>query len=366
MRITFLSWRDTGHPDGGGSEVYVETIAAGLAQQGHEIQIRCAAYPDAPGSESRDGYRVVRRGHRLTVYPLALLWLLGREGRSQDVVVDVVNGLAFFSPLVRRKGVVALVHHVHREQWHIIYPGLAGRLGWFVEGTVTRRLYRRVPHVTVSEASRTDLVRLRNPPNRISVVRNGTSPTPDGRLPRSATPRLVVLSRLVPHKQIEDAIDVASDLRAGGIRVELDLIGDGWWADQIDDHIRARGASSFIHRHGHVDEQSKADLLGRAWLMLLPSVKEGWGQAVMEAACQGTPALAYRSAGGVTESIDDPDSGWLVNDLAEMSQLVGLLMSNRNELAARGARARARSATFDWAASTEAFEGVCRRAAQLP
>ena len=36
--------------------------------------------------------------------------------------------------------------------------------------------------------------------------------------------------------------------------------------------------------------------------MLLPSVKEGWGLAVMEAAAQGTPTIAYRSAGGVAES----------------------------------------------------------------
>ena len=33
MTVIFLVWRDTSHPDGGGSEVFVERISAELAQQ---------------------------------------------------------------------------------------------------------------------------------------------------------------------------------------------------------------------------------------------------------------------------------------------------------------------------------------------
>ena len=40
-----------------------------------------------------------------------------------------------------------------------------------------------------------------------------------------------------------------------------------------------------------------------------PSVKEGWGLAVMEAAAQGTPTIAYRSAGGVAESVVHGETG---------------------------------------------------------
>ncbi len=67
----------------------------------------------------------MRRGGRLTVYPRALAWLAAPPPRTSTSVVDVVNGLPFGAPLVRRRGVVALVHHVHARQWQIIYPGLA-------------------------------------------------------------------------------------------------------------------------------------------------------------------------------------------------------------------------------------------------
>lgn len=63
-----LNWRDTAHPEGGGSERYVETLAAGMAAAGHDVTLFCAGYPGAKRQEHRDGYRIVRAGGKLTVY----------------------------------------------------------------------------------------------------------------------------------------------------------------------------------------------------------------------------------------------------------------------------------------------------------
>jgi glycosyltransferase involved in cell wall biosynthesis len=203
MRIAFLTWRDTGHPDGGGSEVYVEQIARRLAQRGHTVTIHCARYPGATEDSIEQGVAIRRRGGRLTVYAHGLWWLLSPAGRRQDVVVEVINGLPFGARLVRRRGLVVLVHHLHKEQWRLIYPGPPGRIGWFVESRLTPALYRDIPHVTVSEASRRDLERIGI--RDVTVVRNGlTVPSVNGQ--RSATARMCVLARLVPHKQIEHAI----------------------------------------------------------------------------------------------------------------------------------------------------------------
>ena len=93
--VLILNWRDTTHPEGGGSEVYVERIAAGLAARGRPVTLLCAAHPGAPAAERVGGIRVVRRGGRLSVYPHAW-WahLTGRLG-GHEVVVDVQNGLPF-------------------------------------------------------------------------------------------------------------------------------------------------------------------------------------------------------------------------------------------------------------------------------
>ena len=352
MRIAFLTWRDTTHPDGGGSEVYVEEVARRLAARGHDVTIVCARHEHAPADEVVAGVRLLRVGGRLTVYPRALAWLARNR---VDVVVDVINGLPVGTPLVRRRGVVGLVHHLHQRQWQIIYPGPAGRLGWWVESRLTPRLYRGVPHLTVSDASRRDLAGLGV--GDVTVARNGLVPTTGPRR-RSPEPRLCVLARLVPHKQIEHAVAVAVALQDEFPGVHLDVVGDGWWRDQLEQEVARLDAAGIVTFHGHVDAPTRDRLLAGAWVMLLPSVKEGWGLAVMEAAAQGTPTVAYREAGGVTESVVDGATGRLVDDLAGLESATRGLLRNPWTRQRMGERARERALTFDWESTTDVVEEV--------
>lgn len=356
-RIVFLVWRDTAHPDGGGSEVYVEHMARWLAAQGHQVTYFCAAHPHAPRDELRDGVTFRRRGGWLSVYPRGLGYLLSRAGRRADIVVDVHNGIPFAAPLVRRRGVRVLVHHVHREQWHIIYPGMLGRLGWWVESWLAPRLYRHNRYVTVSESSKADLATLGVAPDRVDVVCNGIDvPHPSRLLPRSATPRLCVLGRLVPHKQVEHALRVVAALRASVPELRLDVIGGGWWAGELTAAADSLGVSDAVTFHGHVSEHERDALLDASWLMLAPSVKEGWGIAIMEAAARSVPALAYEFAGGVTESIQDGETGVLVADLDDLIAQTRALLADTEARLTMGKKARDRARAFDWQRSAQAFE----------
>lgn len=363
MRVAFLTWRDSTHPDGGGSEVFVEQVARGLVTLGHDVTILCARHGDAPATEELDGVRLVRTGGRLTVYPRGLWWLL--RHRRTDVVVDVINGLPFGAPLVRRHGVVALVHHVHQRQWQIIYPGLWGRIGWFVESRLTPAAYRRRPHLTVSEASRRDLVALGIPADAITVARNGLASTPAG-AERSATPRLCVLARLVPHKQIEHAVTTVARLRADHPDLRLDIVGEGWWRAALEESVRAQGVGDRVTFHGHVSDAERDRLLGEAWLALLPSVKEGWGLAVLEAAAQRTATVAYRSAGGVTEAVVDGVTGLLVDDLDELVRATGRVLLDPALRDSLGAAAQLRAREFDWSVTTGIVNEVLSRAQLSP
>lgn len=362
MRIAFLSWRDTTHPDGGGSEVFVESVGAELVRRGHDVTLVCARHPGSPRRDVRDGVLIRRVGGRLTVYLRGLVWLM-THARKVDVVVDVVNGLPFATPLVRRRGVVALVHHVHAEQWRIIYPGWPGAVGWFVESRVVPLLYRGRRFLTVSEASRADLARIGVRTDAITVVRNGREALPASTTGRSATPRVCVLSRLVPHKRIEHAFDVVARLADEIPELRLDVIGDGWWHDQLEAAATERGVTERVTFHGHVPDAVRDDLLARAWAMLMPSVKEGWCLAITEAGAQGTPSVAYASAGGVTESIVDGRSGLLVDDLDGMVRAVRSLIADPRLRTRLGDEAQAMAAGLTWASCTDAAEDVLAAAA---
>lgn len=361
MHVLFANWRDTRNPEGGGSERYVEAMARGLVARGHQVTIACAEHPGAPRDEVVDGVRFVRRGTKLSIYVRVLArLLLGRYGRV-DHVVDVQNGLPFFTRLATRRPVTVLVHHVHREQWPVVYPGLVGRVGWFIESRVAPRLYRRSQYVTVSQASRDELVELGVDRDRIAVVHNGTEPAPAVDVVRSPTPRLCVVGRLVPHKQVEHAIDVVQRLAADVPELELDVVGDGWWHDELVAYALDKGVADRVHLLGFVDERTKHEVYARAWAMLLPSLKEGWGIVIGEAGVHGTPTLAYREAGGPTESIDHKDSGVLVDTLDELVAETATVLRDAQWRAFLGAGAQRKADQYSWGAAQRAFATLVER-----
>ncbi len=154
-------------------------MAEGLVERGARVTVFSAAYPGAHPWRSATGVRYVHRGSKLTVYARGMRALPRRRLGAVDVVVDVQNGLPFFSRLVTAKPVVVLVHHVHREQWPVVYPGLTGRVGWWIERWLAPRLYRSDQYVAVSRATRGRAGRARRRPDpRIAVVHNGTDPVP--------------------------------------------------------------------------------------------------------------------------------------------------------------------------------------------
>ncbi|UBI09454.1 glycosyltransferase family 4 protein [Corynebacterium coyleae] len=346
MKVLLLCWRDSTHPQGGGSERYLERVGEYLAAQGHEVVYRTAKHTDAPRRSRRNGVRYERAGGKFSVYLAAPLSIWRNR---PDVVVDTQNGIPFFARLFTRRPVVLLTHHCHKEQWPVAGP-IIGRLGWFLESKVAPRVYRGARYVTVSEASRSDLVALGVREGDIEIVENGVDPVP-AHVPSlydDHRTHLLTLSRLVPHKRIEEAIDAAARI-PGAV---LDVVGSGWWEDELRAYAQGRGDVVF---HGHVSEPYKHALLERADVHLLPSRKEGWGIAVIEAAQHGVPTVAYASAGGVADSIRDGETGRLVQSGEDFADVTRETLERRAGLAGNARRWAQR---FSWEETGRRFAAV--------
>jgi glycosyltransferase involved in cell wall biosynthesis len=359
-QVAFLSWRDTRNPEGGGAERYLETIAAGLVQRGAQVTIFCAAHAAAPPEEVVDGIRFVRRGTKVSVYLEGMRALRRGDLGRPDVVVDVQNGLPFFSRLVTRAPVVVLVHHVHREQWPVVYPGLTGRIGWFIERRLAPWLYRRSQYVAVSQATRSELAALGVRGPRVAVVHNGTDPVVPVAGGKSPVPVVAVVGRLVPHKRVEHAIDAVLALRETYPDVSLQVVGSGWWEARLHEYAQEHGAGDTVVFRGHLDEAAKNEVYERAWVLALPSLKEGWGLVVGEAGMHGTPTVAYREAGGTRESVADGFSGVLVDDRDGFGAALGELLADEERREQLGRGARVTSHAFTWEHAQESFATVIR------
>ncbi|MEU4624565.1 glycosyltransferase family 4 protein [Actinoplanes sp. NPDC023801] len=377
-QVLFLNWRDTRNPHGGGSEVYVEKIAAELIRRGHRATLFCAAHSDGPADEVTEaGIRVVRRGGRHTVYlQAALLYLIGalgfgplsrRHGGRPDVIVDVGNGLPFLSPLWAFCPVIALVHHVHREQWPVVLTPRLARIGWWIESWLAPRVYRRCRYVAVSAATREELAVLGVDPHRVSIIHNGT---PDMRpavpVARTPEPSLVVVGRLVPHKRVEMALDAVACLAGEFPGLTLSVAGQGWWEAELREYAVKLGIADRVRFAGFVSDEEKRVLMSEAWVALTPSLKEGWGLTIVEAGAVGTPNIAFRGAGGVEESLVDGQTGLLADDPADFTAKVRLLLADDALRAGMGSAARAHADHFTWPSAGEKFAALVMQPVMVP
>lgn len=360
-RVLFLSWRDMSHPEGGGSEMYVERTAQAMSDGGWDVTVLCAAYPGAPREERLGSVRFVRRGGRYSVYLRAAMYVLGRANRY-DAIVDIQNGVPFWTPLLTSTPVVLLIHHVHKEQWPVVFGPWRARLGWWLESRVAPAVYRGRRYVTVSEATRSELVGLGVDPAHVQVIHAGNDMPNDldvGRgTGRHDPPSMVILGRLVPHKRVEIAIDTLSSLRERFPALTLDVVGSGYWQDELRAHARRLGVADAVRFRGFVSEATKHRLLADASVNLMPSLKEGWGLAVVEAAAHGTPSVAFRAAGGTTESVIHGRTGLLADYPAQFTDHVALLLSDPDLRDEMGAAARGYARRFTWTATGERFRAV--------
>ena len=365
LRVLLLNWRDQNHPEAGGAERYLVTVAEGLAARGHSVTFRTAAYPGALPDETVAGVHYVRRGGHYSIYPRAVL---GRSQAGHDVVVDVQNGVPYLSTLVTSKPVVNLVHHVHREQWPLVFGPRSARFGWWLESQVAPAAYRRSTYVTVSQSTRRELIDLGVDADRITVIHNGTDATADDSHERSVTPRILVLGRLVPQKRVEIALDAVARLRSRFPTLHLDVVGSGWWDPMLREHAARLGIEDMVTFHAHVSEGEKHRLLAQAWVHAMPSLKEGWGLVVVEAGVHGTPTVAFREAGGTADSIRHAETGLLVDHadgegVREYADSVAELLTDHALRTRMSDAVRQRVARFRWQDCVQSWEDLLVREA---
>jgi glycosyltransferase involved in cell wall biosynthesis len=78
---------------------------------------------------------------------------------------------------------------------------------------------------------------------------------------------------------------------------------------------------------GRVSEHEKFSCLRKAHVLLVPSLREGFGINVIEAASAGCPAIGY-NVPGLRDSIRDGETGYLVETPDEAAARVIELLNN--------------------------------------
>ncbi len=349
--IHVLAWRDLDDPEAGGSEVHASEVAARWAAAGIDVTMRTSFAANHPSHCRREGYRVVRKAGRYLVFPRSVLSeLAGRMG-PRDGLVEVWNGVPFFSPVWCRGSRMVFLHHPHVDMWGgVLSPGLA-RLGRIVETRFAPALYRGTPVVTLSESSKLDIVqRLGLPADVVRVVPPGVDRrfTPGGE--RSPHPLVAVVGRLVPVKRLDALVVQLARVRTTIPDLEVVVGGTGYEHAALVELIGRLDAGSWVHLPGRLRPDEVVDLYRRAWVLASASHAEGWGMTITEAGACGTPAVVS-DIGGHRDAVVHAVTGLLAGSDDELGDAIARVLSDADLRASLGRHAHSRASSLSWSAT---------------
>jgi glycosyltransferase involved in cell wall biosynthesis len=367
-RVSMLAWRDLDDPEAGGSEVHASTVASLWAEAGIEVTMRTSFAGGQPQMSWRNGYRVIRKAGRYMVFPRAAFSeMMGWHG-GRDGLVEIWNGMPFFSPVWARTPHVVWLHHVHAEMWDMTLPPKLAAVGRTLESRIAPPIYRHTPIVTLSRSSRRELVHdLRFHDRLVHVVPPGIDPRFSPGEEKSPTPLVVAVGRLVPVKQFDRLVAALVEVKQRQPQLEAVIVGEGYRRDELEAQVHEASAERWLHLPGHLTDDEVLSLYRRAWVLASTSAREGWGMTVTEAAACGTPAVVSRIAGH-SDAVAEGHSGLLVDGHDEMVGALDRVIADPDLRRRLTAGARDHASRFTWGATARgtlevlAAEAIRRRA----
>src|SRR5437879_6238062 len=309
---------------GAGGATTAARISRPRPSPGRPNSIGGSPMPRRPGGPRRrggcapravvDGIQVTRVGGRHS-FALRARGAARRALRDHrfDVVIEDINKLPLFLPMLTSLPFVAIVPHLFGTTAFAEASAPLAAVVWAAELPIPWA-YRRAAFHAISESTRDDLVRRGVPSERIVVIHPGVDSAayrPEPATERATRPTFLYLGRLKRYKGVEFALRALAIARAARADVTLDICGQGDDRPRLERLATELGLNDAVRFLGYVPEEEKQRLLRQAWAVVFPSPKEGWGIANIEAAACGTPALASDSP-GLRESVQNGVTGYLV------------------------------------------------------
>lgn len=347
-RVLVLAWRDLDDAEAGGSEVHADQFERRWSAAGLDVVHRTSFATGVPTTAERNGYRVVRRGSRYSVFPRAVAHTVARP-RSYDALVEVWNGVPWFSPVWCRKPRITFLHHVHGPMWNQIMPRPLAGLGRALESRIAPPFYRRTLTMTPSDATRDELLELGFRPDRVVAVPNGTDEMFQPGGSRADVPTVVCVGRLAHVKRQDELIEAAVVARRRVPTLRLVLVGDGPLRGELEARIAHHGAGEWVTLAGRLSHPELIDLYRSAWVVASASLAEGWGLTLTEAAACGTPTVAT-DIRGHRSSVVDGVTGVLA-PLDRLGEALADVLLDDDRRARLGEAALMRARTLTWEAS---------------
>jgi phosphatidylinositol alpha-1,6-mannosyltransferase len=356
MRRTLLVTNDF-PPRQGGIQTYLHTLAGHLPPE--DLVVYAPAWEQGvehhPEFDAAQPYRVVRHPTSLMLptrdvarRATAIL----REERCEAVWFGASAPLALLTPALRAAGAKRVVActHGHEVGWSMV-PGARQALRQIGSTVDVLTFVSRYTRSRFSAAFGR-MAPLEHLPSGVDI---GTyQPDPAARAEVRARyglgdrPTAVCISRLVPRKGQDMLIRAFPAIRKRVPDAALLIVGGGPYADKLRALAQENGVADDVIFAGSVPWGELPAHYAAGDVFAMPCRTRGRGLDVealgivfLEAAAAGLPVVAGRS-GGSPETVRDGITGHVVDgrDVAELADVIGGLLADRERAAKMGAAGR--------------------------
>jgi len=341
-KILFLSWRDIKAPKKGGAEIFTHEMIKRLDKNKFEIVHFSSSFSGGNSEEIIDGIKYIRDGSNLSVITRAKKYY-HKNKDSIDYVVDQCNTHRFFTKFwVEKNKRIFFIHQLTREIWDMNTSFPMNVIGKMTE-TPFLKLSKNDPTITVSESTKNDLINIGFSPKKITILPEGIDfiPwTPEKFLTKENDPTYIYVGRYSNYKGIDKVVEAFCKVKKLYPRAKLWIVGkkNQEYINEVLNRIiinyetKSTSINKSITYWGFVSEEKKLELMSRSHCLLFPSLREGWGLIVTEAAAVGTPSIGFDSP-GIRDALKKGEAGYLCenNTIVDLVKLMKSVIEDENK-----------------------------------
>jgi len=184
---------------------------------------------------------------------------------------------------------------------------------------------------------------------KISIIPNGIDCTVFLPGEKSETPTALFVGNLTQAKGIHNLVHSMPEALRKITELRLNIIGGGPLREEIADQCAALSLQDHVCILGHLPPNLVAEWMRKSHVLVLPSIREGFGVVLIEAMASGTPCIAS-AVGGIPDVISK-DVGILVppNDPSAIAHAIVELLHDPVKYMEISHRAREKAQrTYDW------------------
>ena len=234
------------------------------------------------------------------------------------------------------------------EVWGDYWYEYLGKIG--IAGKLIERLVSMISNNSIAVSSLTKKGLESFGVSNIHVVRNGIDLRKINEIkPSINTCDIIFIGRFIKEKNLDILIESVAHIKKDLPKIKCHIIGDGPEKNRLFSQVSDLRLENNVKFFGFLDYDEVIAMIKSSKVLVLPSIREGFGIVVLEAFACGVPVVTVKSPQNAAYELVNEETGFIVDlNVRELSDSIYKLITS-DELNKKFSDAAVRKAQeYDW------------------